>query len=262
MSRVVVVRGRSPSAMVEAGLEYFDCPSGGRVVLKPNLIAAQPPPTTTPCETVEALARYYLERGCEVVVAEGSGWCDTFEAYGKLGYLRLQELGVRLIDLNRDSFEVVEDPRALFLKRFELPVTLREAYIVSVPVLKEHSITGVTLSLKNMLGATLGEEARVARKGRFHVKLDESIVDINLYLKPKLAVIDGRVAGLGGELRSHPRELGIMVFSSDLVAADAIGARWLGKDPERIRHIQLAQRAGLGTADLSKIEVIEVDAGG
>jgi uncharacterized protein (DUF362 family) len=61
-------------------------------------------------------------------------------------------------------------------------------------------ITKVTLSLKNVLGATLGEKARVAKKGRFHKKLDESIVDINSYLKPCLAVIDGRIAGVGGVL--------------------------------------------------------------
>jgi len=116
----------------------------------------------------------------------------------------------------------------------------------------------VTLSLKNMLGATLGERAKVAKKGRFHRMLDESIVDINLYLKPRLAVIDGRVAGLGGELAAKPKKLGIMIFSEDLVAADAVGAKYLGVNPLSIRHLKLAEKVGLGVADLGKIEVIKV----
>jgi len=260
MSRVIVVRGEDPFHMVERGLSFFPKPSERRVVLKPNLILARPPPTTTPCETVEALVRWYLRGGYEVVVAEGSGWCDTFEAYKRLGYLRLEErYGVRLVDLNRDDFEVRRNPHALFLKEFETPKTLKDAYIVSVPILKEHSITGITLSMKNMLGATLGEGVGVARKGRFHRKLDESIVDINLYLRPRLAVIDGRVAGVGGELGARPRRVGVMIFSEDLAAADAVGARYLGRDPRSIRHLRLAQEVGLGVADPARIELVEVE---
>lgn len=262
MSRVIVVRGRDPFAMVELALRYFAKPSKQKVVIKPNLILARPPPVTTPCETVEALVKYYLDAGYDVLVAEGSGWCETFEAYEKLGYLRLKEkYGINLVDLNNDYFEILRNSNALFLKEFEFPLTLKDAYIISVPILKEHSITGVTLSLKNMLGATLGEKARIAKKGRFHKKLDESIVDVNTYLKPSLAVIDGRIAGLSGELGARPKELGIMIFSEDLVSADAIGARYLGKDPLRISHIKLAHEAGLGTADLRKVEIIEIDEG-
>jgi len=257
-SKVVVVRDGDPYRAVREGLKFFK-PRRKKVVLKPNLINSEPPPTTTPVETVEALVERYLGKGCEVVVAEGSGWSDTLDAYRKLGYLRLERrYGVKLVDLNNDSFEVVRDGGALFLKGFELPSTLKGAYVVSVPILKEHSITRVSLSLKNMLGATLGEGAKVAKKGRFHKSLDESIIDVNLYLKPSLAVIDGRVAGVGGELKAKPKKLGVTIFSEDLVAADAVGATYLGVDPSSIRHLILAQKAGLGVADLAKIKVVEV----
>ena len=260
MSRVVVVKGMDPFNMVRRGLSHFNPPSTRRVVLKPNLIVDEPPPTTTPREAIEALTACFLDAGCEVVIAEGSGWCETFKAYEKLSYLKLKDkYGVELVDLNNDGFEVLRNPNALFLKEFELPLTLKDAYVVSVPVLKEHSLTKVTLSLKNMLGATLGERARVAKKGRFHRRLDESIVDVNLYIKPSLAVIDGRVAGLGGELGARPRELGIMIFSEDLVAADAVAASYLGKDPLKVRHLKLAQEVGLGIADLRRIRVLKVE---
>ncbi|MBS7648167.1 DUF362 domain-containing protein [Candidatus Bathyarchaeota archaeon] len=246
--------------MVKKGLEFFAKPFKRRVVLKPNLVIDKPSPTTTSSETVEALAKNYLDDGYEVIVAEGSGYCNTFEAYRKLGYLELSEkYGIKLFDLNRDDFELVKSSKAFFLKEFEFPSTLKDTYIVSVPVLKEHSLTKVTLSLKNMLGATLGEKASIAKKGRFHKRLDESIVDVNLHLKPSLAVIDGRVAGLGGELGAKPKELEIMIFSDDLVSADAVASSYLGKNPLDIKHLKLAQKVGLGIADFNKIEIVKIE---
>jgi len=202
-----VTQTDNPAQAVQKGLKFFK-PLKRKVILKPNLIVAEPPPTTTSCEIIEALTQHYLKLGCEVIIAEGSGWSETFDAYKKLGYVKLAEkYGVKLIDLNNDNFKLTRNEKAFFLKEFEFPLTLKDAYIVSVPVLKEHSITQATLSLKNMLGATLGEKAKIAKKGRFHEKLDESIVDVNLYLKPNLAVIDGRIAGVGGELKPKPKNL-------------------------------------------------------
>lgn len=253
MSKVIVVQGKDPFKIVKKGLEYFTKPSLPRIVLKPNLIIDKPSPTTTSFDIIEALAKYYLENGYKVIVAEGSGCCDTFEAYKKLGYLKLiEKYRIELIDLNKDKFELIKNQKALFLKEFEFPLKLKDSCIISVPVLKEHSITKVTLSLKNMLGVA------IRGKGKFHKKLDESIVDINSYLKPSLAIIDGRVAGIGGELGAKPKELGIVIFSDDLVAADAVGASYLGKDPMEVSHLKLAQKVGLGIADLNKIKIIKL----
>jgi uncharacterized protein (DUF362 family) len=260
ISKVIVIKGKDPFQMIKKGLDFFEKPCEKKIVIKPNLIIDKPSPTTTPYETIEALTKYYLENGYEVIIAEGSGWSDTFQAYKKLGYFKIAEkYGVKLIDLNNDNFEILEDKKALFLKKFELPLTLKNSFVISVPILKEHSITGVTLSLKNMLGATLGEKARIAKKGRFHKKLDESIVDINSYIKPKLAIIDGRIAGIGGELGAIPKELNVMIFSNDLVAADAIGASYLGKNPLNIKHLKLAQEIGLGIAELDRIEIVKIE---
>ncbi len=253
-SRVVVVEGENARQMILKGLRYFPYPSKKKVVLKPNLITSQPPPTTTPPDVVEALVEYYQMMDYEVVVAEGSGWAETEHAYEVLGYTKIAEKhGIKLVDLNKDQYEIKEDTEALVLKRFEFPLTLKDSYIVSIPILKEHSITTVTLSLKNMLGATVGEKGRFHRSG-----LDKNIVDINLYIKPSLAVIDGRVAGVGRELGARPKKLGLMIFSEDLVAADAVGARYLGYDPLKIGHLKLGQEKGLGTANLEKIDVIMV----
>jgi uncharacterized protein (DUF362 family) len=240
--------------MVLKGLDELGVRVCGRkIVIKPNLITNRPYPVTTPPETVGALIEYFREEN-EVVIAEGSGFGDTRAIYQDQGYVELaKRYGVRLVDLNRDGFDVLENPEATVLKRFEFPRTLKDSYLISAAALKRHSQARVTLSIKNMLGATIGGD-----KGRFHrLGLSESIVDINLYKRPDLAVIDGRL-GLDSELGERTKEYGVMIFSEDPVAADAIGAKLLGRDPLHVKHLRLAQEKGLGTCDLKKIRIAEV----
>ncbi|MFX0096810.1 MAG: DUF362 domain-containing protein [Candidatus Hodarchaeota archaeon] len=259
MSKVIVVKGEHPEQMIPNALDYFEKPPPGRIILKPNLINNSPPPTTTPCRTIKAIAGYF-HKEYDVIIAEGTGWGETSDAYQALGYSEIaREYDLRLVDLNEDKYEIRRNSEASFVKEFEFPLTLENAYIISVPILKTHSLTTVTLSLKNMLGATLGDKtSAVFRKGRFHRRLNESIIDINLYIRPDLAIIDGLIGGTGGELRARPKEVGVIIVSKDLVAADAVGANLLGYDPLSISHLRLAQSRGLGTADLNKIKIIEV----
>ena len=256
MSKVIIVRGNNAAVMVSKGLSELDVRlHKEKVVIKPNLIVNRPYPTTTPAETVEAIARYCKRLGKDVVIAEGSGWTNTYEAFRDQGYLEVAEKhGVKLVDLNKDRYEMRRNPQAIVLKEFEFPLTLRDSYLISAAVLKVHSITTVTLSLKNMLGATIGRD-----KGRFHdYGINESIVDINLYKTPDLAIIDGRMGNVTGELGGRTRSFNLMVFSEDPVAADAVGASILGLNPLSITHLRLAQDKALGIADLKKIEIVKV----
>jgi len=256
ISQVIVVRGKDSGEMVATGLGELDIRvPHPRIVVKPNLIANKPPPTTTPPETVEALVRNLKRFGKEIIIAEGAGWADTRKAFRDRGYVRLAERhSVKLVDLNSDEYTVVRSPEALVLKEHEFPLTLKDSYLVSAAVLKVHSQAGVTLSVKNMLGATIGRH-----KGRFHrIGIHQSIVDINLYKPPDLAVIDGVQANVEGELGGRTREYGLMIFSLDPVAADAVGAKILGIDPLSVKHLKLAQEKGLGVADPRKIEIKEL----
>ncbi len=249
-----MVKGKDPVVMVPKGLGELGVKvRGKKIVIKPNLITNRPYPVTTPPETIEALIKYF-RKGNEVIIAEGSGFGDTRTIYRGQGYVELAErYGVRLVDLNRDEFEVLENPKAAVLKRFEFPLTLKDSYLVSAAVLKRHSQACVTLSIKNMLGATIGGD-----KGRFHkLGLSESIVDINSYKRPDLAVIDGRL-GLDSELGGRTREYGVMIFSEDPVAADAIGAKLLERNPFRVKHLRLAQEKSLGTCNLDEIKLIKL----
>jgi uncharacterized protein (DUF362 family) len=262
MSKVVLVRGNDPEEMVDKGLTELGINRHReKVVIKPNLIINKPPPVTTSVDTVEAIVKYFIVETEEIIIAEGSGWGETKDVFRDLGYEEIAErYGVKLVDLNRDKYELRQCKQAIVLKEFELPLTLIDSYLASVASLKTHTFTKVTLSLKNMLGATIGEvDVTAGRKKRFHrLGLNESIVDLSLYKRPDLAIIDGRQACLGGELSGTAKRFDIMIFSEDPVAADAIGTKMLDRDPMSITHLRLAQDKGLGTVDLDRIEVKEV----
>ncbi len=255
MSKVVVVRGNDPTTMVPKGLRSLGVEVHRRkVVIKPNLIADRPYPVTTPTDTVEALVKFFKDDN-QLIVAEGSGFGGTHTIYRNQGYVELANYhGVKLVDLNSEEFEVLKKAEAAVLKRFEFPMVLKGTYLISVAVLKQHSSARVTLSLKNMLGATIGRD-----KGRFHkLGIEESIVDINRYKLPDLAVIDGRLS-LSSELGGERKRFDVMIFSNDPIAADAVGSTVLGIDPSTVGHLKLAQEAKLGVCDLKKIEVVRLD---
>ncbi len=253
MPKVIIVKGKEPEIMVEKGFSALEInPYKEKVIIKPNLITNRPYPVTTSPKTVECIVNYYKGKAKEIIIAEGSGMCrgGTNKAFLELGYYELAEKsGIKLVDLNDDEYEIRKNPAALKLKEFKFPLTLKNSFLISAAVLKKHSMAKVTLSLKNMMGASIG------KKARFHFfGINKSTVDINLYRKPDLALIDGVESSsreLGGEVTRYD----LMIFSEDPVAADAVGANILGLDPLSVPHIKLAQEKGLGIATLEEIEV-------
>ena len=75
-----------------------------RILIKPNLTQASPPPITTPVECVRAVIEALrAHTDAELVVAEGCGAADydTDVVFKRLGYVELAEqAGVSLVDLN------------------------------------------------------------------------------------------------------------------------------------------------------------------
>ena len=110
---------------------------------------------------VLAAAESFRRMGAKsVVVAEGPGHQrDTQLVLSQSGYEQsLREEKIRFVDLNRD--ELIRTPlRASFtgMRNLWLPRTVLEAdFLVSMPKIKTHHWSGVTLSMKNMFGVVPG----------------------------------------------------------------------------------------------------------
>ena len=125
-----------------------------KIILKPNIINASPPPVTTTVACTEAVLDYCRSvSDVEIVIAEGCGGLDTLDAFERLGYEDLsRRKDVNLIDLDREGTVLLKNRSFKYLPKFHMPECLIDGFLISIPVLKAHSMADVTLSLKNMVG--------------------------------------------------------------------------------------------------------------
>jgi uncharacterized protein (DUF362 family) len=139
---------------------------------------------------------------------------------------------------------------ALQLREFHMPEVAREAFLISLPVLKDHSFTKTTISMKNMFGLAPAPFYNGSwNKSRLHSpSTHRSVFDVCLYKRPDLCVVDASVALTGMHLAGTPVKLGLVLASFDPVAADAVGSRLLGHDPAKIEYLKLAN-GKLGSMD-------------
>jgi len=125
------------------------------------------------------------------------------------------------------------------MRNLWLPRTVLEAdFLVSMPKIKTHHWSGVTLSMKNMFGVVPG--ARYGwPKNILHWKgIQESILDLCATVPIHFVIADGIVAMEGnGPLNGNPRPLGKIVLADDPVAGDATCSRLMGFRPDRIVHL-------------------------
>jgi uncharacterized protein (DUF362 family) len=220
------------------------------ILIKPNLVNASPFPVTTPPAMCAAIIGYV--RSCsqaQIVIAEGCGASnmDTDEVFKALGYDQLaKEKGVGLVDLNTAATRQVENESCRYYPKMLLPEIVFTHFLISVPVLKAHSYTEITGSLKNMMGILppkyYGRSFGGWKKEKFHRNLHESIVELNGYRTADLSIMDA-TAGLadfhlGG--RQCSPAVNKIVAGYDALQVDRAAASLLGYDWRTISHLAVA----------------------
>ena len=222
-----------------------------RVIIKPNMVNNSPPQVTTDVKCVMAVVEYLKDKlDTEIVVAEGSGEGSTLGNFKLNGYEQItKKFGVELVDLDALQAKKYENPSAGEYKEIHLPEYLEGAGLISVPPAKDHTITRVTLGLKNMVGCLSAKYYSgywSYKKSQIHaVNTDQAVADLMLYIRPHLTIIDaieGLVGGhLSGRVPNPPLER--IIASTDVLAADREAARLLGHKPDTIRHLALAKQS-------------------
>lgn len=236
------------------------------VVIKPNLVEILAPPITTPVELVEQIALYLLNYidADQIVIGEGCGApsYDTMHAFSELGYTAVAgKLNIKLVDLNTAELRHMENRDFTRWPKMYLPRLLDEALLISVPQLKAHSLSGVTLTMKNMLGCAPPVHFQGSgpwNKSSFHANIQEAIFDLNRYRTPDFTVLDASIgmakAHLWGPQCSPP--VGKLVAASDPVALDSYGCDLLGRSWRDIGHIAMANGV-LGNAENYDLVMID-----
>ena len=217
------------------------------ILIKPNLVEALPPPITTPAPLVAALVAWLREHtAARIIIGEGSGAMDyeTDHAFAALGYTALaRKQGVDLADLNHEESVCLRNADCRRWQEMHLPRIALDSFLISVPVLKAHSLAGVTLTMKNMMGLAPPAHYRSGRswkKSAFHRQIQAAIADLNRYRAPDFTLLDATVgmakAHLWGPVCDPP--VNILAAAFDPVAIDAYGATLLNRDWREIGHIR------------------------
>lgn len=237
------------------------------ILIKPNLVEPLEPPITTPVSLVAELIDY-LRHHCPqttIVIGEGSGSPEhsTFDVFQALGYTALAiDLSIDLLDLNEMACRKKSRPDCSRFPELYLPTLLDDVFILSVPVLKAHSMSDVTLTLKNMIGCAPPahyQEGGYWRKSAFHTDIHRAIFELNQYRSADFTLLDATVgmaeAHLWGPTCNPP--VNRLAASWDPVAIDSYGATLLGRNWQDIDHIRYSHDI-LGMAEpLMLVEVPE-----
>ena len=118
--------------------------------------------------------------------------------------------------------------------------------MINVPVAKQHSLTNVSLGMKNLYGILGGSRFRL------HQRIHESLVDLATFLRPTLTIMDAwRVLVRNGPTGGNPSDAVVrktVVAGVDPVALDAYAAAaYWNLDEHALRYLALAAARGLGT---------------
>ena len=270
-SIVVVSKGEDPFRTTERVLRRFPLPDlkGKNVLIKPNAarLAFPGEGVTTHPAVVAATVKHLKKQGAgRIVIGESCIFgVDAQEAFRVTGMKEISEKNrVELLDLDQGSPMEIAVPGGKVIKKIKVPARLKEFdFIISIPVMKTHMHTQVTLSLKNMKGLLWRRE-----KARFHQlrydqkvtggykELDIAISEMASVLSPHLAIIDGTMGMEGmGPAYGRRKKVGVIVAGNPAVSADAVAARLMGFSPEAIPHLKLSAEKGLGEVRWRSISV-------
>jgi uncharacterized protein (DUF362 family)/Pyruvate/2-oxoacid:ferredoxin oxidoreductase delta subunit len=226
---------------------------GEKILIKPNLISPDLPESATITHPVffEAVARILLERGVQVYYGDSPGIYPPARALRKSGIQDIAD-GLGLTQADFTTRQKVNVPNARQNRVFEIAKGVLDADgLISLPKLKTHGFMLMTGAIKNQFGCIPG-----LLKSGFHARLEEvdafaqMLVDLNLFLRPRLFIMDAILAMEGnGPRRGTPVDLGLIMMSTDPVALDTVAARVIDLNPRRLSILAKGQESGLGTTD-------------
>jgi len=231
-----------------------------KVLVKPNALRAAPPEAcvTTHPAVVRAVVDKLEELGAAgIVVGDNPGMMSyganekTFETSGlreaSKGYYR---------NIGADAVKVGFNPK--YLNQISVSRAVMEAdVVISVPKFKTHSLTILSVAIKNCYGYLPGAlKAELHRLAGNAARFSEILVDVFKLRGPDLFIVDA-VKGMEGDGPASPdlRDIGLILASDNAVALDAVVTRMMGFEPDRIPVFRFARQKGLGDFDAESYTV-------
>jgi len=255
------VEGESPEALTRSavaalgGMKNF-VGRGDVVCVKPN-IGWDRTPELAACtnpEVVKALVEMCREAGAKEVIVTDHSTNQAARTFLRSGIQdATKAAGARVLLPSAFRMKKMSLGGEWF-KEWEVFLDVYEAdKIINVPIAKHHSLSRVTLGMKNWLGAIGGA------RNQLHQRLDEAKIDLSRFFKPVLTVLDAyRILVRNGPQGGRPSDTELrktMIAGRDYVAVDAAGATLFGIKPEELPFLKMAAERKLGRLDWEKLRI-------
>jgi uncharacterized protein (DUF362 family) len=248
------------------GLDHL--PAKARVFIKPNIVfwtkATNFPKygVITTSRIVEDMVVLLKERGIDdISIGEGTVLRDPqdmqtqLHAFETLGYNKLaKRYGVKQINIWQRPFEKIDLGDGVEVK-FNTDI-LNSDFVVDLPVLKTHSMTMVSLGIKNLKGMIDIASRKKCHNTHPAKDLHFWVSRLADKMPPIFTLLDGiytaeRGPGIDGQMhRSN-----LLVASADILSADLVGAKILGFEPAAVPHLAHAAAKRRRPLDLSDVEI-------
>jgi uncharacterized protein (DUF362 family) len=252
-------RGAGPAANVRRAVAALGGMSafvrlGESVLIKPNLGWDRLPEqaANTDPEVVAELVRLCRAAGARRVVVTDISCNDPRRCFARSGVAAAAgAAGAEVIESG--SLRLVSASLAGLATGIDvIDELLRADRVINVPVAKHHSLSRVTIGMKNWFGV-LGRG-----RNRLHQSIGRAVAELGASFRPTLTVVDAtRVlfanGPTGGSL-ADVRAVDAVAAGIDPVACDAWGAAQLGVDPRSLAFIAEAEQRGLGRGDVALVK--------
>ncbi len=261
---LAITRGESPRALVRGAIDALGglprfVSRGEVVVVKPNIGWDRAPEfgATTNPEIVAEVVRMCREAGAAQVIVTDVSCNDPRASFERSGIAAAASAaGATVILPEPRRFKNVDLRGDVLTDWPVLEPFLTADKVINVAIAKHHSLTGVTLGMKNWYGIIGGQ------RNRLHQRIDESLADLTAFVTPTLTIIDGyRVLMRNGPTGGSPADVEArktVIASIDPIAADAYAARtFFGLDPPRLPFLRLGEARKLGTSSIDPARVAE-----
>ncbi|MBC7363751.1 MAG: DUF362 domain-containing protein [Candidatus Aminicenantes bacterium] len=258
---LAVIEGEDPEAITReairalGGMNKF-ISRGDKVLIKPN-IGWDRTPEMAACtnpQVVKALVEMAYQAGAKEVIVMDHTINQPKRCYIRSGIQEAaQQAGAKVLFTDEQRLKRMK-LNGEWLKEWEVFQDFVEVdKLINVPIAKVHSLSRVTLGMKNWLGAIGGS------RNRLHQKIDQAMVDLTAFFKPTLTVLDGyRILvrnGPQGGRTSDTKLMKTVVAGQDPVAVDAYGVTFFAYQPSELLFLKLAQQRGLGKFELEKVRI-------
>ncbi|MBD3180840.1 DUF362 domain-containing protein [Candidatus Poribacteria bacterium] len=234
--------------------------SNKKVLVKPNMLNDYRPEraTVTHPAVIKAVVQYLLDAGAEVWVGDNPG-----------------VFGSRSNEKCAQSTGIAEASMGCYrnISKEGIPVKLKSRFVdellvsrevmdadimISLPKFKTHTLTQITGAIKNSFGTLVGgEKTKMHAITSSYKGFSEALVDIYQIRVPDLVIMDG-ILGMEGNGPSSGdiRHIGKIIASDDGVAVDAAMTTMMGKKPQKIYCLKVAEKRDIGDIDVSNMEIV------